>query len=113
MNFQAYEVLRKIFTPPGKSSPTPAYKLLCGGLAGTIAQTCTYPLDVLRRRMQVTGMEEVNYKYRNTWEAVRDTVQREGIRGMYKGIIPNYLKVAPAIGVSFFTYEWAKGVLGC
>jgi len=34
-----------------------------------------------------------------------------GIRGFYKGMIPNYLKVAPAMSVSFVTYEWAKALL--
>ncbi|KAG9304532.1 hypothetical protein G9A89_020096, partial [Geosiphon pyriformis] len=70
LNFHSYEVLRKYFTPENKTSPPVAQKLLCGALAGTFAQTMTYPLDVLRRRMQVTGMGLVGYNYRNTWDAV-------------------------------------------
>ncbi|KAJ1926571.1 hypothetical protein IWQ60_003687 [Tieghemiomyces parasiticus] len=111
LNFQCYEVLRKFFTPPGADSPTAGRKLACGALAGSIAQTITYPLDVLRRRMQVTGMTSMDYKYRNTWHAVTEMLRNEGVRGLYKGLIPNYLKVAPAIGVSFLTYEWCKEVL--
>ncbi|KAJ1645201.1 hypothetical protein IWQ61_010340 [Dispira simplex] len=111
LNFQCYEVLRKFFTLPGESSPTAVRKLICGALAGSIAQTITYPLDVLRRRMQVTGMSSMNYNYRNTWHAVTEMIQNEGVRGLYKGLIPNYLKVAPAIGVSFLTYEWCKEIL--
>ncbi|RKP22513.1 putative mitochondrial carrier protein [Syncephalis pseudoplumigaleata] len=112
LNFQAYEVLRAYFTQPGESSPTSFNKLICGALAGSIAQTITYPLDVLRRRMQVTGMKEVGYKYRNTWHAIQQVIAKEGIRGLYKGMIPNYLKVAPAIGVSFWTYELCKEIFG-
>ncbi|KAI9226386.1 MAG: mitochondrial carrier domain-containing protein [Piptocephalis tieghemiana] len=111
LNFQAYEVLRMYFTPEGETAPSSMGKLVCGALAGTIAQTCTYPLDVLRRRMQVTGMSGVGYKYGNTFEAVRSMVASEGIRGLYRGMIPNYLKVAPAIGVSFMSYEWCKTLL--
>ena len=33
-------------------------KLICGGLTGAIAQTFTYPLDVVRRHMQLEGMIE-------------------------------------------------------
>ena len=68
LNFQAYEVLRAYLTPPGETSPTVGMKLLGGALAGSFAQTVTYPLDVLRRRMQVTGMESVSYKYSSTWD---------------------------------------------
>ncbi|RKP35915.1 mitochondrial carrier domain-containing protein [Dimargaris cristalligena] len=112
LNFQCYEVLRKYFTPEGESAPTAVRKLACGALAGSIAQTITYPLDVLRRRMQVTGMSSMQYKYRNTRHAVSEMIKNEGVAGLYKGLIPNYLKVAPAIGVSFLTYEWCKEMLG-
>ncbi|CAG8512224.1 9133_t:CDS:2, partial [Racocetra persica] len=112
LNFHSYEVLRKYFTPVDKTSPPVAQKLLCGALAGTFAQTITYPLDVLRRRMQVTGMKELEYKYNNTWDGLTQLIKKEGIRGLYKGMVPNYLKVAPAISVSFVTYEACKDFMG-
>ncbi|CAO3572206.1 unnamed protein product [Mortierella alpina] len=111
LNFQAYEVLRKHFTPPGETSPTVGMKLVCGALAGSFAQTVTYPLDVLRRRMQVTGMDAVSYKYSSTWDGVKKIIKQEGVRGLYKGMVPNYLKVAPAISISFVVYEQCKQIL--
>ncbi|KAF9415137.1 hypothetical protein BGZ94_000176 [Podila epigama] len=111
LNFQAYEVLRKRLTPPGEVAPTVAMKLVCGALAGSFAQTVTYPLDVLRRRMQVTGMDAVSYKYSSTWDGVKKIIAQEGVRGLYKGMVPNYLKVAPAISISFVVYEQCKQVL--
>lgn len=111
LNFQCYEVLKKHLLPVDRDAPSISRKLLCGALAGSIAQTVTYPLDVLRRRMQVTGMSSMQYKYSGTWDAARTMVRKEGVRGLYKGMIPNYLKVAPAISISFVTYEWCKEVL--
>ncbi|KAF9331521.1 hypothetical protein BG006_005601 [Podila minutissima] len=111
LNFQAYEVLRARLTPPGETSPTVGMKLICGALAGSFAQTVTYPLDVLRRRMQVTGMDAVSYKYSSTWDGVKKIIKQEGVRGLYKGMVPNYLKVAPAISISFVVYEQCKQVL--
>ncbi|KAF8973459.1 hypothetical protein BGZ46_009833, partial [Entomortierella lignicola] len=111
LNFQAYEVLRKYLTPEGEIAPSIARKLLCGALAGSIAQTITYPLDVLRRRMQVTQMESVSYKYSSTWDGVKQIIRHEGVRGLYKGMVPNYLKVAPAISISFVVYEQCKQIL--
>ncbi|KAF9108069.1 hypothetical protein BGX27_008497 [Mortierella sp. AM989] len=111
LNFQAYEVLRQYLTPPGEIAPSVGRKLLCGALAGSIAQTITYPLDVLRRRMQVTQMESVSYKYSSTWDGVKQIIRNEGALGLYKGMVPNYLKVAPAISISFVVYEQCKQVL--
>ncbi|KAF9351448.1 hypothetical protein BGX34_000558 [Mortierella sp. NVP85] len=111
LNFQAYEVLRAYLTPPGETSPSIARKLACGALAGSFAQTVTYPLDVLRRRMQVTQMAGVSYKYSSTWDGVKKIIKHEGVRGLYKGMVPNYLKVAPAISISFVAYEQCKQIL--
>ncbi|KAJ2782074.1 hypothetical protein H4R18_002494 [Coemansia javaensis] len=111
LNFQCYEVLRKLFTPPGEAAPSGTRKLVCGALAGCCAQTITYPFDVLRRRMQVTSMSGINYKYSSTLDAIKQMIRSEGVLGLYRGLVPNYLKVAPAIGVSFWSYELAKDAL--
>ncbi|KAJ2491582.1 hypothetical protein IWW37_002149 [Coemansia sp. RSA 2050] len=111
LNFQCYEVLRKLFTPPGETAPSGTRKLVCGALAGCCAQTITYPFDVLRRRMQVTSMSGIQYKYSSTFDAIKQMIKSEGVLGLYRGLVPNYLKVAPAIGVSFWSYELAKDAL--
>lgn len=38
-------------------------KLVCGGLAGSVAQTVSYPLDVTRRRMQLAMMNPETAKF--------------------------------------------------
>jgi len=111
INFAAYEALRSIITPPGKS--TVARKLTCGALAGSISQTLTYPFDVLRRKMQVIGLGQgaLGYQYNGALDAARVIFKTEGVRGMYRGLWPNLLKVAPSIATSFFTYELVKEFL--
>jgi len=111
INFAAYEALRGVITPPGKSSV--ARKLACGALAGSVSQTLTYPFDVLRRKMQVTGMASggLGYKYNGALDALQTIVRTEGLQGLYRGLWPNLLKVAPSIATSFFTYELVKELL--
>ncbi|KAJ7901799.1 mitochondrial carrier domain-containing protein [Mycena olivaceomarginata] len=111
INFAAYEFLRGIVTPPGKNSI--ARKLSCGALAGSISQTLTYPFDVLRRKMQVTGMKSsgLGIKYTGAIDALQGIIRTEGVRGLYRGLWPNLLKVAPSIATSFFTYELVKDYL--
>ncbi|KZV70672.1 mitochondrial carrier [Peniophora sp. CONT] len=110
INFAAYEALRGYITPPGKQSAW--RKLACGALAGSISQTLTYPFDVLRRKMQVSGMRNGGMeRYDGALSAARHIVRTEGLAGMYRGLWPNLLKVAPSIATSFFTYELAKDFL--
>ncbi|TFK94621.1 mitochondrial carrier [Polyporus arcularius HHB13444] len=110
INFAAYEALRGIITPPGKSGVH--RKLLCGALAGSVSQTLTYPFDVLRRKMQVAGMGALGQKYNGALDALQSILRTEGIQGLYRGLWPNLLKVAPSIATSFFTYELVKELLG-
>ena len=53
LNFAVYEHMRKLVTPEGRSNPTGWGKLLAGAISGAVAQSITYPMDVLRRRFQV------------------------------------------------------------
>ena len=39
-------------------------------------------------------------------------VKNEGFRGLYRGIAPNFMKVLPAVSISYVIYERAKGMLG-
>ncbi|MCJ1477879.1 hypothetical protein MMC13_006552 [Lambiella insularis] len=97
LNFMTYESVRKYFTPEGDKNPSAVRKLAAGAVSGAVAQTCTYPLDVLRRRFQINTMSGIGYQYKSIWDAVTIIVTQEGFKGLYKGISPNLLKVAPSI----------------
>ncbi|PWN53733.1 mitochondrial carrier [Violaceomyces palustris] len=107
LNFFFYEAARKKVTPADGGEPSALMKLACGALAGSISQTLTFPFEVLRRRMQFAGMKskELGFSDKGAIDAVRNILKKEGLRGMYRGLIPNLLKVAPSIGTSFLTYE--------
>ena len=46
---------------------------------------------------------------RNSFRAI---VKNHGIRGLYRGIVPNMLKVVPACSISYMVYEQARDQLG-
>ncbi|KAL9553299.1 hypothetical protein MBANPS3_003358 [Mucor bainieri] len=110
LNFQCYEVLKDYLIPIQEDHGN-IRKLFCGALAGSIAQTIIYPLDVLRRRFQVSGINSMDYKYNGTWHALKTMAQKEGFKSLYRGLLPNYLKVAPAMGVTFYSYELCKELM--
>jgi len=112
LNFLVYESLKKYLKEKFNKNPTTWQLLISGALAGTIAQTITYPLDLLRRKMQMQGFSPDHPVYGTTWNATRTIFAQEGIPGFYRGLIPNYLKVAPAMATTFVVYENLKRFFG-
>ncbi|GAB7341194.1 hypothetical protein MBLNU457_7483t2 [Dothideomycetes sp. NU457] len=108
LNFMIYESVRQYFTPEGETNPTAIGKLGAGAISGALAQTCTYPFDVLRRRFQINTMSGMGYQYKSIFDAVRVIVKNEGVWGMYKGIAPNLLKVAPSMASSWLSFEMTR-----
>jgi solute carrier family 25 (mitochondrial phosphate transporter), member 23/24/25/41 len=111
LNFMIYESVRQYFTPEGQANPSPIGKLCAGAISGGVAQTCTYPLDVLRRRFQINTMSGMGYQYKSIADALRTIFAQEGFRGLYKGIAPNLLKVAPSMASSWLSFEMTRDFL--
>ncbi|KAK2594256.1 coenzyme A transporter [Conoideocrella luteorostrata] len=86
-------------------------ELTSGGIAGLISQTCSYPLEVIRRRMQVSGAVGDGHRMR-LGETARLIFQERGFRGFFVGLTIGYVKVIPMVAVSFYTYERMKLCLG-
>ncbi|CAI4214999.1 unnamed protein product [Parascedosporium putredinis] len=111
LNFMVYEVVRQYLTPEGEQNPSAVRKLLAGAISGAVAQTCTYPFDVLRRRFQINTMSGMGYQYKSIGDAIRVIVAQEGLVGLYKGIVPNLLKVAPSMASSWLSFEMCRDYL--
>lgn len=91
----------------------PGYVLIGTGMfASSVAQLVSYPFALVRTRLQAQGMGGETNRYSGMMDVVVKTVRREGPTGLYKGILPNLLKLAPAAGISWYTFEKAKLLLG-
>ncbi|VVB06864.1 unnamed protein product [Arabis nemorensis] len=130
LNFAVYESLKDWLikdNPFGlveNSELTVITRLSCGAVAGTVGQTIAYPLDVIRRRMQMVGWKDASsvvtgeggskasLEYTGMVDAFRKTIRHEGFGALYKGLVPNSVKVVPSIAIAFVTYEMVKEVLG-
>ncbi|KAF2088516.1 solute carrier family 25 member 42 [Saccharata proteae CBS 121410] len=111
LNFMVYETMRGFFTHEGDANPGVLGKLGAGAVSGAVAQTFTYPFDVLRRRFQINTMSGMGYQYKGIWDAVTIIIKHEGIKGLYKGISPNLLKVAPSMASSWLSFELTRDFL--
>lgn len=47
-----------------------------------------------------------------TWPSITRIVRERGVLGLYRGMGLNFLKSAPAVGVTFTAYEYSKPFLG-
>lgn len=76
---------------------------VAGLTAGVVSKTLVYPLDLVKRRLQM-GWGNSMYL------VLRHVIRKEGVLGLYKGFIPAVLKSAPATGISLFCYEFFIGL---
>ncbi|KAK8086218.1 hypothetical protein PG994_001192 [Apiospora phragmitis] len=79
-----------------------------GGFSGAFGATAVYPLNVLRTRLQTQGTTMHPARYTGIVDVARKTWQHEGLRGLYKGLTPNLMKVGPALSITWIVYEKAK-----
>ncbi|KAK9459875.1 mitochondrial carrier domain-containing protein [Lipomyces oligophaga] len=110
LNFAVYESLREMFLDDSGNIGAVG-KLTCGAISGAVAQTLTYPFDVLRRRFQVNTMKDLGFQYTGVVDAIVKITKKEGPFGLYKGLSANLLKVAPSMASSWLSYELVKDFL--
>ncbi|OMO82035.1 Mitochondrial carrier protein [Corchorus olitorius] len=92
--------------------------LLCnagaGAAAGVIAATFVCPLDVIKTRFQVHGLPTLSngtVKRSLIVGSLEQIFQKEGLRGMYRGLAPTVLALLPNWAVYFTMYEQLKDFL--
>lgn len=86
--------------------------LSCGGLAGLCSKTVIYPLDTVKKRLQVAGWEKgrtgmgETLKYGGMIQCIRDIRAREGVAGLFKGFVPGVVKAVSTTSLHFWFYEY-------
>ncbi|XP_030629444.1 mitochondrial coenzyme A transporter SLC25A42 [Chanos chanos] len=111
LSFFTYETLKKLHAErTGRMQPYSYERLAFGACAGLIGQSASYPLDVVRRRMQTAGV--TGHTYGTITGTMREIVAEEGvIRGLYKGLSMNWVKGPIAVGISFMTFDLTQILL--
>ncbi|KAK3706955.1 hypothetical protein LTR37_012454 [Vermiconidia calcicola] len=84
---------------------------LMGGCSGAIGASAVYPINLLRTRLQSQGTTSHPRTYTGVLDVTRQTIQGEGMRGLFKGLLPNLLKVVPAVSITYVVYENTKRAL--
>ncbi|ERE92596.1 calcium-binding carrier protein SCaMC-1 isoform 1 [Cricetulus griseus] len=114
IDLAVYELLKSYWLDNfAKDSVNPGMAVLlgCGALSSTCGQLASYPLALVRTRMQAQAMAE-GAPQLSMVGLFQRIVSKEGVSGLYRGIAPNFMKVLPAVGISYVVYENMKQTLG-
>ncbi|GCC18995.1 hypothetical protein chiPu_0018162 [Chiloscyllium punctatum] len=109
-----YETLKKTWLNKyAKESADPGVFVLlaCGTISSSCGQLASYPLALIRTRMQAQASLEGSQQL-NMMSLFRKIVAKEGPLGLYRGLAPNFMKVIPAVSISYVVYERMKTALG-
>lgn len=113
LKFYIYEGLKAHVPEDYKNSVT--LKLSCGAAAGLFGQTLTYPLDVVRRQMQVQSQQQHEQfggpRITGTFQGLMTIKQTQGWRQLFAGLSLNYIKVVPSVAIGFTAYDTMKHLL--
>lgn len=123
VQFAVYDPARKMYLASrggptqegGEGAVSNEATLVLSTMSKLVAGAATYPLQVLRSRLQHYDAEELFG--RGVSGVVRKLWREEGIRGFYRGVMPGVVRVLPATWVTFLVYEnvkyylprWAQG----
>ncbi|MCJ1464661.1 hypothetical protein MMC07_003274 [Pseudocyphellaria aurata] len=109
INFYTYGNGKRIISQHFNGGNEAAWVHLCAAAtAGMVTGTVTNPIWLVKTRLQLdkshaekTGSIS-NRRYRNSLDCIMQTVRKEGIRGLYRGLSASYL------GVSESTLQWVS-----
>ncbi|XAR50635.1 hypothetical protein NMG60_11005006 [Bertholletia excelsa] len=119
MVFQIYAILSRALDSSVPATDQPSYKgVFLGGIGtGAMQSLILSPVELVKIRLQLqSGQGKTQAtSYKGPTDVVRSILEREGIKGIYRGLAITVLRDAPAHGVYFWTYEYMREMLhpGC
>ncbi|KAF2804497.1 mitochondrial carrier [Mytilinidion resinicola] len=104
INFYTYGNGKRIIAEWGNGGKESAWVHLCAAAsAGIVTGTATNPIWLVKTRLQLdksTHSDGKGRQYKNALDCTMQTVRKEGIRGLYRGLSASYL------GVTESTLQW-------
>nr|CAD7439710.1 unnamed protein product [Timema bartmani] len=93
--------------------PSFGFSFMAGAVAGSIAAILTNPFDVVKTHQQIELGEKEIYsdppkRGSSMLTVLQRIYQQSGTRGLFTGLVPRLVKVAPACAIMISTFEYGK-----
>lgn len=86
------------------------YNFALGSLAGAFGAFMVYPIDLVKTRMQNQRSAAVGQQlYNNSLDCFRKVVRNEGVLGLYSGVLPQLVGVAPEKAIKLTVNDLVRG----
>lgn len=109
IQFAVYERLKQLCDQHGLSADSRHYFVM-GAASKGAATLVSYPFQVVKSRLQ-QRFDATRVPYDGVVDCVRRTFRLEGVRGFYKGLVPNLYRVAPSSALTLVIYEKVRASL--
>jgi len=107
IKFGTYYSLKRVATEQWGTDDLVLINVVCAAVAGAISSAIANPTDVVKVRMQVTGVEG----NLSLFGCFRDVYQHEGVRGLWRGVGPTAQRAAVIAAVELPIYDFTKNRL--
>nr|POF12907.1 mitochondrial thiamine pyrophosphate carrier 1 [Quercus suber] len=109
--FSLYESLKPLTSEV--NLPFGSGDAVAGITASILSKSAVFPLDTVRKRLQVQGPTRQRYHNghripvydRGVSGTLKMILGREGVKGLYRGLSVSLVKAAPASAITMWTYE--------
>ncbi|XP_015792182.1 calcium-binding mitochondrial carrier protein SCaMC-2 [Tetranychus urticae] len=108
IDLATYETLKKMYIQRHPGNPPLGLYLVCGTVSNITGVCIVYPLTLIRTRLQAQTTNPMMPIYK----VFKKIIAEEGYCGLYRGILPNFLKCTPAVSINYFVYEFTRILLG-
>ncbi|CAI5501183.1 unnamed protein product [Closterium sp. Naga37s-1] len=118
INFLVFDSLKKeIKRLRNGKDPSAAHMLISGAIAGAASTIVTHPFELCRREINMSLLPKHatptggHLEYNSLRQAMRGILRKEGVRGLYRGVLPSLIELVPATAIGFLVYEMGKRVM--
>ncbi|CAK9267111.1 unnamed protein product [Sphagnum jensenii] len=104
LNFCVFDLIKKSLPEDLKKRPEASFATAL--VSASFATAMCYPLDTVRRQMQMRGTP-----FNSVLDAIPGIIARDGLLGLYRGFVPNILKSLPNSSIRLTTFDAVKNII--